>query len=115
MLDAERLLDLLETTATVKESPDASNLVIQDGHIKFENVSFSYDSRKEALNHISFEVLPGTTTALVGETGGGKSTCLRLLFRFYDPIDGRITIDGQDIKYVTTESLRDNLGVVPQV
>jgi ABC-type transport system involved in Fe-S cluster assembly fused permease/ATPase subunit len=81
-----------------------------------ENVSFSYDSRTTALNGISFKVPKGSSVALVGESGAGKSTVLRLLYRFYDLADGngKILIDGQDIKEVTQKSLRKAIGVVPQ-
>ena len=81
-----------------------------------ENVSFSYDGRNQALNNVSFKVPKGSSVALVGESGGGKSTVLRLLYRFYDlkDGDGRILIDGQDIRDVTQLSLRKAIGVVPQ-
>ena len=81
-----------------------------------ENVSFSYDGRNQALSNISFKVPKGSSVALVGESGGGKSTVLRLLYRFYDlkEGDGRILIDGQDIRDVTQLSLRKAIGVVPQ-
>jgi ABC-type transport system involved in Fe-S cluster assembly fused permease/ATPase subunit len=77
-------------------------------------VSFSYDPRKPTLQSISFDVLPGTTTALVGASGGGKSTIGRLLYRFYDVHQGSIKIDGQDIRDFTQHSVRKNIGVVPQ-
>ena len=79
-----------------------------------ENVCFSYDPRQQALNNVSFTIPQGKTVALVGPSGGGKSTILRLLFRFYDVESGRILIDGQDIRQVKQESLRRNIGVVPQ-
>lgn len=81
-----------------------------------ENVSFSYDGRNTALNGVSFKVPKGSSVALVGESGGGKSTVLRLLYRFYDlrEGEGRILIDGQDIRDVTQASLRKAIGVVPQ-
>jgi ATP-binding cassette subfamily B (MDR/TAP) protein 6 len=79
-----------------------------------DNVTFSYDERQTALNGISFTIPKGATVALVGPSGGGKSTILRLLFRFYDPSSGRIYVDGQDIRQVTQYSLRKNIGVVPQ-
>lgn len=78
-------------------------------------MSFTYDARKQTVQNVSFEVLPGTTTAFVGTSGGGKSTLGRLLFRFYDVADGSVKIDGQDIKQVTHNSLRQSIGVVPQV
>ncbi|KIV99769.1 uncharacterized protein PV09_08575 [Verruconis gallopava] len=113
-VDAERLLQLLQTQPTVKSDNAALPLKVTDGHVTFENVGFSYDERKETLKGLSFTVLPGQTVALVGETGGGKSTTLKLLFRFYDVTSGSISIDGQDLRSVTIDSLRQELGVVPQ-
>lgn len=115
MLDAERLLELFQTKPTVVDKPGAKDLQLTGGEIEFDNVKFSYDIRKPAINGISFKAPGGSTIALVGETGGGKTTCLKLLFRFYDAQSGAIRIDGQDIKDVTVWSLRDNMGVVPQV
>ena len=114
LIDAERLLQLLQTKPTVKNAPDAKELQVTEGKIEFDHVNFSYDSRKTTLKNISFVAEPGQTVAFVGETGGGKSTLLRLLFRFYDVSSGSIKIDGTDIRNVTLESLRDALGVVPQ-
>ncbi|KAI5838618.1 hypothetical protein DFP73DRAFT_616350 [Morchella snyderi] len=114
MLDAERLLELFQTKPTVVDKPGAMDLKLISGEIEFENVKFSYDPRKPAINGINFKAPGGSTIALVGETGGGKTTCLKLLFRFFDVESGAIKIDGQDIKDVTLWSLRDNMGVVPQ-
>lgn len=88
---------------------------MNEGEITFEHVNFSYDVRREALKNFSFEGQAGRTVALVGESGGGKSTVLRLLFRFYDVGSGSIKIDGQDLRDVTLASLRKNIGIVPQV
>jgi len=85
-----------------------------NGEIKFDNVQFSYDQRKPALKGLTFTAFPGTTTAFVGESGGGKTTVLRLLFRFYNINEGSISIDGQDVRDVTIDSLREKIGVVPQ-
>lgn len=115
MLDAERLLELFQTKPTVVDKPGAKDLQLVSGEIEFENVKFSYDVRKPAINGITFKAPGGSTIALVGETGGGKTTCLKLLFRFFDVDSGAIRIDGQDIKDVTVWSLRENMGVVPQV
>jgi ATP-binding cassette subfamily B (MDR/TAP) protein 6 len=87
---------------------------ISSQSISKENVSFSYDPRKPTLQNVTFEVLPGTTTALVGASGGGKSTIGRLLYRFYDVHQGGIKIDGQDVRDFTQYSVRKNIGVVPQ-
>lgn len=84
------------------------------GAVQFRDVGFSYDGEKEIIKDFNFHAQPGQRVALVGETGGGKSTILRLLFRFYDAQKGSVMIDGQDIREVTLSSLRDNIGVVPQ-
>jgi ATP-binding cassette, subfamily B, vacuolar membrane transporter HMT1/ACLQ len=112
---AERMLELFRQEPTVKDKPDAKDLIVDEGEIIFDHVNFSYDQRKETLKDFSFRVLGGKTMALVGESGGGKSTILRLLFRFYDVNSGRILIDGQDSRDVTLQSLRKNIGIVPQV
>ncbi|KAI9030671.1 hypothetical protein CLU79DRAFT_730969 [Phycomyces nitens] len=113
-IDMEKMLQLFEETNTVQDVAGAKEFVMKQGHVVFENVSFSYDSNQAGLKNISFSVPEGATVALVGPSGGGKSTLLRLLFRFYDPMSGRILIDGQDISKVKQNSLRDKIGVVPQ-
>ncbi|KAI8979740.1 hypothetical protein BDF20DRAFT_871371 [Mycotypha africana] len=113
-IDMEKMFDLFEVEETVKDAENAVELYVTEGHVKFDNVSFSYDQRQTALNGISFTIPKGATVALVGPSGGGKSTILRLLFRFYDPQSGHIYIDGQDIASVKQASLRKNIGVVPQ-
>ena len=113
-VDAERLLQLLQTEPTVKNGPNARPLVVKQGEVTFKQVGFSYDDRKKTLQNLDFHVQPGQTVAFVGETGGGKSTTLKLLFRFYDVKEGSISIDGQDVRDVTLDSLRQELGVVPQ-
>jgi len=113
-VDMEKMLALLDQEQTVKDLPNAKDLTVTDGHVVFENVSFAYDERQIALRNISFSIPKGATVALVGPSGGGKSTILRLLFRFYDTQSGRILIDGQDIAAVKQKSLRKNIGVVPQ-
>jgi len=116
LVDTERLLKLLNEPTEVEDTADAPDLIIGDGEIEFDNVSFSYDNRTTALNGVSFKVPKGSSVALVGESGAGKSTILRLLYRFYDlkEGEGRILIDGQNIKDVTQKSLRKAIGVVPQ-
>lgn len=96
------------------DSEDARPLDRCVGGISFRNVDFAYDIRNPALRDISFEVEPGTSTAIVGESGSGKSTIIKLLFRFYDPSSGSVNIDGKDVRSITVESLRSQLGVVPQ-
>ncbi|KAI8053117.1 uncharacterized protein B0P05DRAFT_479739 [Gilbertella persicaria] len=113
-VDMEKMFDLFEVEQTVKDAEDATELQVTEGHVKFDKVSFSYDHRQTALNNISFSIPRGATVALVGPSGGGKSTILRLLFRFYDPNAGHIYIDSQDIAGVKQASLRKNIGVVPQ-
>jgi len=115
MINAERMLELFKEKATVIDSPTAKELPLCDGGINFENVFFSYDVRKPALQGLDFYCPPGTTTALVGESGGGKSTVFRLLYRFYNANSGVIKVDDHDIaKDVTVNSLRSHIGVVPQ-
>ena len=114
LTDSERLLQLLTTKANVTNAPGAVNLHVDSGHVEFEHVEFSYDPRKPTLKDVSFAARPGQTIALVGETGGGKSTILKLLYRYYDINGGVIRIDGQDIRAVTLDSLRDSFGMVPQ-
>ncbi|KAL9010251.1 MAG: hypothetical protein Q9173_004796 [Seirophora scorigena] len=114
MINSERLLELFKEKPTVVDEPDAQPLPSCQGEIRFNQVRFAYDVRKPALNGINFRCAPGTTTALVGESGGGKSTVFRLLFRFYNLTGGSIQIDGHDVKDITIDSLRQHIGVVPQ-
>lgn len=114
LIDAERLLQLLKTKSKVIDRDGATELKLAGARVEFTDVSFAYDERKPTIKEISFVANPGETVALVGETGSGKSTTLKLLFRFYDVTGGAITIDGQDVRDVTLSSLRDALGVVPQ-
>ncbi|KNG52839.1 heavy metal tolerance protein precursor [Stemphylium lycopersici] len=114
LIDAERLLQLLNTKPTVADQEGAKNLVVHTGEVKFKDVNFHYDVRKPIIRGANLKVAGGQTIAFVGETGGGKSTMLKLLFRFYDVTGGSITIDGQDLRSVTQASLRDAMGLVPQ-
>ena len=114
MISGERLLELFKEQPTVVDSPTATPMPTCEGEISFQNVKFSYDKRKPALEDLSFKCPPGTTTAFVGESGGGKSTVFRLLFRFYDSLDGSIRVDNRDVKDITIDSLRRHIGVVPQ-
>ena len=112
LADAEELLLLFQTKPSIVDGP--AELRLDEAQVDFEHVKFSYDGKKQILNDVNFHVKPGKTIALIGETGGGKSTILKLLFRFYDVTEGSILIDGQDIRNVTLESLRECIGVVPQ-
>ena len=114
LTDMEQMFGLLDEHLEIQDMPGASDLAVDGGAIRFEGVSFHYDPRRQVLKDVSFTVPRGRTTAIVGPTGSGKSTISRLLFRFYDVGDGRITIDGQDIRDVTQSSLRGNIGIVPQ-
>jgi ATP-binding cassette subfamily B protein len=105
---------ILDTVPAVRNRPDAKPLAAGPGRVAFENVSYSYDGKRAAVADLTFVAEPGETIALVGPTGSGKSTSLSLLFRSFDPQSGRIVIDGQDIRDLTLESLRANIGVVFQ-
>ncbi|WP_299268068.1 ABC transporter ATP-binding protein [Halorientalis sp.] len=112
---AERIFGLMDTPARIAEEPDAEELVLDEGRVEYENVGFSYDSDDEpVLEDISFEVDGGETFALVGPTGAGKSTVLKLLMRMYDVGEGTIRVDGQDVRDVTIQSLRETVGYVSQ-
>ncbi|KAG0076486.1 Homocysteine S-methyltransferase 1 [Linnemannia elongata] len=113
-VDMEMMLDVLKEPVEIQDNPNAKPLVISGGEVVFENVSFGYKPQDLDLKSVSFKIPPGKKLALVGPSGGGKSTIMRLLFRFYDPTQGRILIDGQDIKNVTQSSLRKWIGIVPQ-
>jgi ATP-binding cassette subfamily B protein len=114
LVDLETMFALLEEAPEIKDKPGAKPLVVTQGTVRFENVSFSYDPDRRILDDVSFEVPAGQMVAIVGPSGAGKSTISRILFRFYDIEAGRVTIDGQDIRDVTQKSLRAAIGVVPQ-
>jgi len=112
--DLEQMFDLLAEPAEIVDAPDAGLLTVRGGAVRFEDVHFAYDPDRQILKGVSFEIPAGKTVAVVGPSGAGKSTLSRLLFRFYDVTSGRITIDGQDLRDVTQESLRAAIGMVPQ-
>src|SRR5581483_7733039 len=110
----DKILGVLDERPEVVDRPGARPLPRIEGHVRFEGVRFAYGSGPEVLHGIDLDVPAGTTVALVGHTGAGKSTIAKLLARFYEPTHGRITIDGRDLVEVTQASLRAQLGVVPQ-
>ncbi len=111
---SERLFELLDTAPEVEDAPDAVPLPSMKGAVRFEQVTFAYDTAQPVLEDISFAVAPGETMALVGPSGAGKTTLLNLIPRFYDPSAGRILIDGFDLRAVQKRSLREQIAVVPQ-
>ncbi len=110
----ERIFEILDTVSEVQDAPDAAPLPPVRGRVRFDRVSFAYFRRHRVLADVTFEALPGQVIALLGATGSGKSTIINLVPRFYDPTEGRITIDGCDIRRVTLNSLRDQIGIVLQ-
>ncbi len=114
IVDIGAMFDILEQNPEITDLPGAAELKVTAGAVRFENVEFHYDANRQILRGVSFEAPAGHTIAIVGPSGAGKSTISRLLFRFYEPSAGRITIDGQDIRAVTQTSLRAAIGMVPQ-
>jgi ATP-binding cassette subfamily B protein len=111
---AERVFEIIDAVPEVRDKPDATTLPAIKGQVVFENVSFGYDKDKPILKNIVIEAKPGETIALLGPTGSGKSTIIRLLPRFYDVTSGRILVDGFDVRDVKAESLRKQMGIVSQ-
>jgi ATP-binding cassette subfamily B protein len=111
---SERIFQVLDTKPVVVDAPSRGTLASVRGHVRFENVSFTYDGTTEVLHDVSFEIPPGKTVAVVGATGAGKSTIVNLLLRFYDPTAGRITLDGVDLRELNLAELRTNFGLVLQ-
>jgi ATP-binding cassette subfamily B protein len=114
LTDMEKMFRLLGENREIADKPDAKPLAINGATVKFDKVNFGYDTKRQILFDVSFEVPAGHTVAVVGSSGAGKSTLSRLLFRFYDIGSGSISIDGQDIRDVTQASVRASLGIVPQ-
>mgnify|MGYP001201800863 FL=1 len=114
LTDMEAMFELMHVYPEIEDKPGAKPLDVRDGEIKFDNVRFSYDARRNILDNVSFDVPPGQTVAIVGASGAGKSTVSRILFRFYDIEGGSVRIDGQDISEVKQQSLRAAIGIVPQ-
>ncbi|PWA44584.1 ABC transporter of the mitochondrion 3 [Artemisia annua] len=114
LIDMKSMFQLLEERAEIRDEEDAKPLKLSGGSIEFENVHFSYLTERKILDGISFVVPSGKSVAIVGTSGSGKSTILRMIFRFFDTQSGTVRIDGQDIRKVKLESLRKHIGVVPQ-
>ncbi|MDX1496691.1 MAG: ABC transporter transmembrane domain-containing protein, partial [Salinisphaeraceae bacterium] len=114
LADMGRMFGLLEVQPSVADKADASALQLSESRVRFENVNFGYRQDRGILHGISFEIPPGKKLAVVGPSGAGKSTIARLLFRFYDVDEGRVCVNGQDIRDVSLASLRSHIGVVPQ-
>jgi ATP-binding cassette subfamily B protein len=114
LADMDMMLQLLDTQQQIKDDEHALPLDVKRAHVRFDNVSFEYGVERQILKNISFEIPPGHKVAVVGPSGAGKSTLARLLFRFYDTVEGQIFIDDQNIRQVTQDSLRSNIGIVPQ-
>ncbi len=114
LTDMEKMFGLLDLEAEIQDTPSATPLIVSRGEVVFNNVTFSYQADRSILHDINFEIPAGHKVAVVGSSGAGKTTLARLLFRFYEVTDGRITIDGQDIREATLDSLRAAIGVVPQ-
>ena len=114
LIDMEAMWNLLDTPAEVVDKPGAPPLNVDHGRVRFEGVRFGYEANRDILKGLELDIPAGTSCAIVGPSGAGKSTIARLLYRFYDPSAGRITIDGQDIAEVNQRSLRAAIGIVPQ-
>ena len=111
---AERIFEILDTPSAIYDEAGVFELPVIRGDVRFEDVTFSYDDNVNVLDHVSFHISPGETIALVGPTGAGKTTIVNLISRFYDAGDGRVLIDGYDVRDVTLESLRGQMGIMTQ-
>ncbi len=114
LVDMGEMFDLLEQPAEVADKAEAPDLQVKGGHVALKDVQFGYDEERPILRGVSLDIDPGKTVAIVGSSGSGKSTIGRLLFRFYDVNAGSLSIDGQDVRDITQESLHAQIGVVPQ-
>ena len=114
LVNTEKLFDLLAQQPEIVDQPDTQALAVQGGHVAFEHIDFGYEPGRQILYDVSLTIPAGHTVAVVGGSGSGKSTLARLLLRMYDVKAGRITVDGQDLRAVRTDSLREAIGIVPQ-
>ncbi len=114
LIDMEQMFGIIDTQTEIADDPHARPLEVRAGHVRFSHVEFSYEPRRQILHDVSFDIPPGRRLAVVGHSGAGKSTLSRILYRFYDIAGGSVTIDGQDIRRVTQDSLRRAIGIVPQ-
>ena len=114
LADMEKLFSLLDQNREIADAKDAQPLVTHGAQVRFNHIDFSYEAKRQILFDVDFTIAPGTTTAVVGHSGSGKSTLSRLLFRFYEVNAGGITIDGQDLRSLTQDSVRHAIGIVPQ-
>ena len=114
LVDMGEMFNLLDQKKEIVDGPNAKPINVIEGHVKFSNVYFSYDKKRQILNDLNIDVCGGEKIAIVGSSGSGKSTIGRLLFRFYDVSGGSISIDGEDVRNVTQSSLHSAIGVVPQ-
>ena len=114
LADMDLAVRLLEREPEIQDVPAARELVVNEPTIEFRDVGFSYDGQRQILKGVSFRVEAGEKVAIVGPSGAGKSTIARLLFRFYDPLQGQVLVDGQDVSQVTQSSVREHIGIVPQ-
>jgi len=114
MAALDKIFELLDEEPDLRDRPGAAQLDRLRGEIEFDHVTFSYGAGKDALVDVDLHVPPGQTVALVGQTGAGKSTFAKLVARFYDPTEGRVLVDGRDLRDVAVRSLRSQMGVVPQ-
>lgn len=111
---AERIFEIMDTPPAITDAEDVTEMPEIQGEVRFEQVSFSYDEQTKVLDNVSFQIKPGETIALVGPTGAGKSTIVNLISRFYDVQQGKVMVDGQDVKKVSIESLRRQMGIMTQ-
>jgi len=114
LTDMEKMFEVIATQSDVQDAANATDLVTEQGAVEFKDVCFHYAANRPILKGISFKVPSGTTTAIVGASGAGKSTISRILFRFYEIASGTVLVDGQDVRALTQKSVRQHIGVVPQ-